>query len=99
MQVFARDVGTTAPQEVARVSEIGSAVHLSGASQEVVIHAGDIVVGDLNGVVCIPRALADRTLDLIQSQVDADEKVARDIKMGRTVHEAMSEHRAHVKRP
>ena len=57
------------------------------------------MVADINGVVCIPQSLAEQALDLIQSQVDADEKVAADIENGRTVAEAMKEHRANVKQP
>lgn len=53
----------------------------------------------MNGVVCLPKSLAEKALDLIQSQVDADVKVAADIQKGRTVAEAMKEHRANVKQP
>ena len=53
----------------------------------------------MNGVVCMPQGLAEKALDLIQSQVDADEKVAADIKKGRSVADAMKEHRANVKQP
>jgi regulator of RNase E activity RraA len=64
-----------------------------------VIHPGDILVADINGVVCIPQSMAEKALNLIQSQVDADEKVAADIQKGRSVAEAMKEHRANVKQP
>lgn len=57
------------------------------------------MIGDLNGVVCIPRHLAEKVVDLIPSQVEADEKIAADIKAGRSVQEAMKEHRAGVKKP
>ena len=57
------------------------------------------MVGDVNGVVCIPQSLAEKALDLIQSQVDADDKVAADIQKGRSVAESMKEHRANVKQP
>lgn len=97
--VFARDVGTTAPQEVVRVSETNTPVRLNSEDQDAIIHPGDILVADINGVVCIPQSLAEQALDLIQSQVDADEKVAADIENGRTVAEAMKEHRANVKQP
>jgi hypothetical protein len=43
--------------------------------------------------------MAEKALNLIQSQVDADEKVAADIQKGRSVAEAMKEHRANVKQP
>ncbi|KAK3055242.1 hypothetical protein LTR09_003795 [Extremus antarcticus] len=97
--VFARDVGTTAPQEVVRVSEINAPVRLNGEDQEAIIYPGDILVADINGVVCIPQNLAEKALDLIQSQVEADEKVGADILEGRSVADAMKEHRAGVKQP
>ncbi|TKA80477.1 hypothetical protein B0A55_02314 [Friedmanniomyces simplex] len=97
--VFARDVGTTAPAEIMRVAAINEPVRLNSEDQDAVIHPGDILVGDMNGVVCIPQALAEKVLDLIPSQVEADEKIAADIKKGRSVAESMKEHRADVKKP
>ena len=98
-QVFAREVGTTAPAEVVKVGEINSPVRLQSEDQDAVIHPGDIIVGDLNGVVCIPQSLAEKVVELIPSQVEADEKVAADIQNGRTVGESMKERRATVKQP
>ena len=72
---------------------------MNSEDQDVYIHPGDILVGDENGVVCLPRALAEEALSLIQSQVDADEKVAADILKGRPAAEALKEHRAGVKQP
>ena len=43
--------------------------------------------------------MAEKALELIQSQVDADDKVAEDIRNGRGVAESMKEHRANVKQP
>lgn len=74
-------------------------VRLNSEDQEAVINPGDILIGDLNGVVCIPQGLAEKALDLIQSQVDADDKVAEDLRKGSTVAEAMKTHRAGVKQP
>lgn len=67
--------------------------------QDAIISPGDIIIADENGVVCIPQNFAEKALDLIQSQVDADEKVAADINNGRSVADAMKEHRAGVKQP
>ncbi|KAK5711659.1 hypothetical protein LTR17_018294 [Elasticomyces elasticus] len=97
--VFARDVGTTAPAETMRVAAINEPVRLNSEDQDAVIRPGDILVGDINGVVCIPQELAEKVIELIPSQVEADEKVAADIKKGRPVAEAMKEHRAGVKKP
>jgi regulator of RNase E activity RraA len=98
-QVFARDVGTTAPAEVMRVAAINDSVRLNSEDQDAVVNPGDIIVADINGVVCIPKILAEQVVGLIPSQVEADEKVAADIKRGRSVAEAMKEHRAGVKKP
>lgn len=97
--VFAKDIGTTAPHEVVRVSEVNAPLRLQSEDQDATIHPGDIIVGDLNGVVCIPQGLAEKVVELIPSQVEADEKVAKDIQSGRTVAEAMKEHRSKVKQP
>lgn len=74
-------------------------MRLNSEDQDAIIHPGDILIGDANGVVCLPQSLAEQALELIQSQVDADEKVAEDIWNGRTAAEAMKEHRANVKQP
>lgn len=121
-QVFARDVGTTAPQEVARVSEVSVQpskpskeqpeeadklssskidvpVRLNSSDQDTTIYPGDILIADLNGVVCLPQGLAEQAIDLIGSQVEADERMAADIKNGITFSEASKKHRAGVKQP
>ena len=74
-------------------------MRLNSEDQDAYIHPGDILIGDMNGVVCLPQSLAEKALDLIRSQVDADTKVAADIQKGRSVAEAMKEHRANVKQP
>ena len=79
--------------------KINVPVRLNSEDQDTTICPGDILIGDINGVVCIPQALAEKAVDLIQSQVDADEKVAKDIRRGRTVTESMKEHRAGVRQP
>ncbi|GAM86468.1 hypothetical protein ANO11243_044820 [Dothideomycetidae sp. 11243] len=97
--VFAREVGTSAPAEVVRVSEVNSPVRLQSDEQDAVINPGDILIADLNGVVCIPQDLAPRIVELMASQADADEKVAADIKAGKTFTDASKEHRSKVKQP
>lgn len=97
--VFARDVGTTAPQELLRVGEINTPVKLQSEDQEAIIHPGDYLIADLNGVVHLPKHLAQRVIKLLASQVEADERVAEDLKRGRAFLEAAKEHRASVKLP
>jgi len=97
--VFARDVGTPAPYEMVRVSEINGPLRLQDEDLDVMINAGDYIIGDLNGVVCLPKALAEKAVSLIASQVEADEKIAAAIQQGRTFTEASQEYRAGVKKP
>lgn len=85
--------------QLTEVLQINAPVRLNSEEQEAIINPGDILIADINGVVCIPQSLAEKALDLIQSQVDADDKVAADIQKGRSVAEAMKEHRANVKQP
>lgn len=47
----------------------------------------------------LPQGLAEKAIDLIASQVEADEKIAADIKAGSTFAEASKKHRANVKQP
>ena len=125
-QVFAKDVGTTAPQESLSVCEvciiqiirpepvisryrrsnegltvwqINTRVKFKTNQQNVTINPGDYLVADLNGVVCIPQELAEKIVALIPSQVEADERIARDLQAGRNFVESSKEHRASVKAP
>jgi len=97
--VFARDVGISAPYEVVRVSETNVPIRLQTDLQEAWIKPEDIIVGDLNGVVCIPRDLVDQAVSLARSQSEADEEVAKDIQRGATFTEASKKHRAGVLKP
>ncbi|MCJ1467353.1 hypothetical protein MMC07_005977 [Pseudocyphellaria aurata] len=99
LQVFARDVGTTAPHELLRVGEVNTPVRLQSEDQEAFIHPGDYLVADLNGVVLLPKQLAQRAVKLLASQVEADERVAKDLKSGKSFSEAAKRHRASVKMP
>lgn len=79
--------------------QINVPVRLHSEDQEVTIHPGDYLIGDLNGVVCLPKGLAQKAVALMASQVEADERIARDIKQGKTFTAASKEHRASVKKP
>ena len=92
--VFARDVSTTAPQEMAKVVGVDVPVHFSGPhGQDVTISPGDYIVADLNGVVVLPRALAAQAIPLMQPQVSADEQMAVAIKGGMSFVEASKKFR------
>ena len=74
-------------------------MRLQSEEQDALINAGDILIGDLNGVVCLPQGLAEKAIDLMASQVEADNKTAEDIKSGKMFAEASKKHRATVKQP
>ncbi|KAF2103189.1 RraA-like protein [Rhizodiscina lignyota] len=97
--IFAKSVGTPPPTEVVRVAEVNGTVRFQNEGMDVPINAGDYIIGDLNGVVCLPRELAKKALELMPSQLEADEKMAEDILSGLTYTEAANKHRAHVKYP
>jgi len=97
--VFARNVGTASPYEVVHVSEINVPVRLQATEQEAIINPGDYLIGDLNGVVCLPKHLAEKALAMMGPQVEADRRVALDIQLGKSFLEASMEHRSAATKP
>ncbi|KAK1142330.1 hypothetical protein N8T08_007881 [Aspergillus melleus] len=92
--LFAKSVGTTAGGSVCRPSETNVPVRLSSHDQpNAWIRPGDYLVGDLNGVVCLPQEMAEEVLDLIPGIAEADEKCAEGIRAGRSVEEVFREFR------
>ena len=81
------------------MAEINGTVRFQNEGMDVPIRAGDYIIGDLNGVVCLPKELAEKAIDLIPSQLDADEKMAEDITNGSTFTDASKKYRTHVKQP
>lgn len=81
------------------MTQVNNAVRLQTEDQEATISPGDYLIGDLNGVVCLPKTLAETAVSLIESQVEADDRIAQDIKAGKTFAESSKKHRASVKRP
>ncbi|KAL1843480.1 hypothetical protein VTJ49DRAFT_1351 [Mycothermus thermophilus] len=84
--IFARDVGTAPPGPVLKVVDVNSAPIEGLCSIE--IAPGDYVIGDVNGVVVLPRALAEKALPLMEKQVEADSKMAAEIAKGMSFAEA-----------
>lgn len=74
-------------------------VRLQTDLQEAWIQPEDILVADLNGVVCIPQDLVSKVAILARSQSEADENVAKDIQKGSTFTEASNKHRAGILKP
>ena len=74
-------------------------VKLQTDDQNAVINPGDYLIGDLNGVVCLPKNLAEKAISLMASQVEADEKISADIQKGMAFSEASKKHRVGLPKP
>ncbi|KAK4462171.1 RraA-like protein [Cladorrhinum samala] len=91
--VFARDVGTAPPAELLKVVAVNAPVRLQTDEQDAGVNPGDYLIGDLNGVVVLPRELAERALPLMKKQVEADGKMAVEIAKGMSFTEASKKFR------
>lgn len=52
------------------------------------INPGDYLIGDINGVVLLPKALAEQAIPLMAKQVEADTKMAAAIAQGMSFSDA-----------
>jgi 4-hydroxy-4-methyl-2-oxoglutarate aldolase len=72
------------------VVEHGQPISMPGQSgSEVVVHPGDLVLGDEDGVVVIPQAIAAEVLDAAEPLNRIEAKVVRDIRRGRDREETL----------
>ena len=58
------------------------------------INPGDYIIGDLNGVVVLPRHLVQAVLPMMADQTKNDSKMAEEIKKGMTFTEASKKFRS-----
>lgn len=68
-------------------------VKLQTDEQDMAINPGDYIIGDLNGVVVLPKNLAEKALPLMAKQVQADSQMAVEIKKGMSFSEASKKFR------
>ena len=94
MLVLARYVHPTQPRSKANSLQVNVPVKLQDPALDVTINPGDIIFGDLNGVVCVPKDAVDKILELMPKLVEADEKMAKDIAKGMTFAEAKDKYRS-----
>lgn len=50
-------------------SAIDVPVRLSSVDQDIWVQPGDIIIGDADGIVCLPRSLAERVIDMVPKLV------------------------------
>lgn len=85
MSLFARDTSILGSNSFTRASEIGVPVsyELAGVEgAEVKVEPGDIIVGDVDGVVSIPIEKVEECLQLCQERYDIDEETRTHLERG-----------------
>jgi regulator of RNase E activity RraA len=66
------------------VTAVNAAIQCAG----VTVHPGDLLLGDHDGVVVVPRALVEETLTLAEEKVSGENIVREKLADGMPVHEA-----------
>lgn len=68
-------------------------VRLQDSELDVIVNPGDLIVADLNGVVCIPQKFIEDVLNMVPNQAKIDDNVAKAIANGITFAEASKQYR------
>lgn len=93
LPTFAAGVSPKRPANRWNVVAFGESVALPGqGGGEVVVHPGDLVLGDAGGVVVIPQAIAAQVVAAAEKLVEAEGKVLADIRRGRDREQALKAH-------
>lgn len=93
--VFAKNVSVPAGAEVTYASATNVPVRLQSTIQETWVNPGDVLVGDCNGVVCIPQELTQKVSDILAELKKIDDDTAQAIEGGMSVTEAFAKFRSH----
>ncbi|KAJ3518551.1 hypothetical protein NM208_g14477 [Fusarium decemcellulare] len=94
--VIAFDVGTAGPHEVAEVSGANVQLNLKTDEQDITVHPEDYILGDLNGVVCIPKQKIGQILALLDAGTEAEKRIVTDIRAGVKFAVASKRHRQNL---
>jgi regulator of RNase E activity RraA len=66
----------------------GQPIHLG----QCLVRPGDIVFGDIDGIVCVPAELAEETLKRALDKVSGENRVREELAKGRSVREVFAEY-------
>lgn len=91
--VFGRDVGTAPPQGLLKVVGVDVPVKVASEEVDTEVRPGDYIIGDLNGVVVLPKELAAEVLPLMEKGVAADDQMMVQIRKGMGFEEASKKFR------
>jgi regulator of RNase E activity RraA len=98
VQVFCRDVGTTAGAPVCFPSAIDVPVKLNDPREpDATINPGDIIMADADGIVCIPLDLAEKVAEMIPQLAEVDKLCGEDVLKGRSITETFKERRGRLR--
>jgi regulator of RNase E activity RraA len=59
---------------------------------DVLVHPGELVFADFDGVVVVPRALEDEVLELATEKVSKESDSRRELLQGRTLHDVYDQY-------
>ena len=79
-----RHVTPTSGKRRAKVESIGEPVTIGGVG----VRAGDLVIGDETGILCVPRGALERALARAEEMVALDQQIEAALKNGRSFGEA-----------
>ncbi|KAL3464495.1 ribonuclease E inhibitor RraA/Dimethylmenaquinone methyltransferase [Aspergillus heterothallicus] len=84
ISLFARDISILGSATFTRSSELNIPVTYSNTDggEAVVVHPGDYIVGDADGVVAVPVEKMERCVELCQERLSIDEETRRHLEMG-----------------
>lgn len=88
--MFARGVSVLGSNTFTRASEINSPLQFSG---DLYINPGDILVGDEDGVVVIPKSLCEHVVQLCQERKEIDAKTLSALNSGKEMGETIKKFR------
>ena len=90
IQLFARQTSILGSGPFTRASAINEPVQFN---DNLWVHADDIIVGDKDGVVCVPPTMVEMVVELCKKRKEQDERVLEAVMRGATMEESMRKFR------